>query len=147
MDLVRGNYSISTDKELLNIVYIHQFLSHSYWAEEIPMHIVERSIAFSMCFGVYDSLQQVGFARVVTDYATFGYLADVFIDEQYRGRGLSKWLMEVIMGHQQLQGFRSWQLATRDAHGLYARHGFKVPDNPERIMRRVVENMYKKNDK
>jgi GNAT superfamily N-acetyltransferase len=147
MDLVRENFSISTDKERLNTVYIHQFLSHSYWAEEIPIHIVQRSIDFSMCFGVYDGQRQVGFARVVTDYSTFGYLADVFIDEQYRGQGLSKWLMEVIMGHTELQGFRSWQLATRDAHGLYARHGFKIPENPERIMRRVVENIYKKSGK
>ncbi len=147
MDFFRANYSISADKDKLDIAYIHQFLSHSYWAEDIPIELVARSIHFSMCFGVYDGTQQVGFARVVTDYATFGYLADVFIDVQHRGRGLSKWLMEVIMEHPQLQGFRSWQLATRDAHGLYARHGFKVPENPERIMRRVVENMYKKRDK
>ncbi len=147
MDFFRANYSISADKDKLDIAYIHQFLSHSYWAEDIPIELVARSIHFSMCFGVYDGAQQVGFARIVTDYATFGYLADVFIDVQHRGRGLSKWLMEVIMEHPQLQGFRSWQLATRDAHGLYARHGFKVPENPERIMRRVVENMYKKRDK
>lgn len=144
MDSFRGNYAISTDKNRLDIPYIHQFLSHSYWAEAIPIDIVARSVDFSMCFGVYDGERQVGFARVVTDYATFGYLADVFIDEQYRGLGLSKWLMEIIMEHPQLQGFRSWQLATRDAHGLYARYGFKVPENPERIMRRVVENIYKK---
>lgn len=146
MDLFRGSFSISTDKDKLDIDYVHQFLSKSYWAEEIPLAIVQRSVQFSMCFGVYDGIKQVGFARVVTDYATFGYLADVFIDEQYRGLGLSKWLMEIIMGHPQLQGFRSWQLATRDAHGLYARHGFKVPENPERIMRKVVENMYKKKE-
>lgn len=145
MEFLKDHYGISTDKDRLDIAYIHRFLSHSYWAEDIPVEVVERSIHFSMCFGVYDGARQVGFARVVTDYATFGYLADVFIDEQFRGRGLSKWLMEIIMAHHQLQGFRSWQLATRDAHGLYARHGFKVPENPERIMRRVVENMYKKN--
>jgi GNAT superfamily N-acetyltransferase len=147
MEFVNDKYSISTNKEKLDIAYVHQFLSHSYWAEGIPLETVQRSIHFSMCFGVYNGPQQVGFARVVTDYATFGYLADVFIDENYRGHGLSKWLMEVIMGHPQLQGFRSWQLATRDAHGLYARHGFKVPDNPERIMRKVVEDIYKKKER
>ena len=98
-----------------------------------------------MCFGVYEGDRQLGFARVVTDYATFGYLADVFIDEAYRGRGLSKWLMEIIMGHPQLQGFRTWQLATRDAHGLYARFGFTIPDKPERIMRISVPDIYKNN--
>lgn len=146
MEYTRDIYHISTDKDKLDIAYIHGFLSHSYWAEAIPFELVKRSIQFSMCFGVYEGTKQVGFARVVTDYATFGYLADVFIDERFRGRGLSKWLMEIIMDHPMLQGFRSWQLATRDAHGLYARHGFKVPDNPERIMRKVVENIYKKKE-
>ena len=97
-----------------------------------------------MCFGAYEGDRQLGFARVVTDYATFGYLADVFIDENYRGLGLSKWLVQTIMAHPQLQGFRSWQLATKDAHGLYAQFGFKPLENPERIMRIVVPDIYKK---
>ena len=143
METSKGNFTISTDNAHLDVAYIHQFLSHSYWAENIPLSIVQKSIDHSLCFGVYENKRQVGFARVVTDFATFGYLADVFIDEAYRGRGLSKWLMDVIMGHPQLQGFRSWQLATRDAHGLYARHGFKIPDNPGRIMRKVVPDIYK----
>jgi GNAT superfamily N-acetyltransferase len=98
-----------------------------------------------MCFGVYDRENQIGFARVITDKATFGYLADVFIDPNYRGKGLSKWLMETIMNHPDLQGFRSWQLATRDAHGLYEKFGFKPLDNPERIMRKAVLDIYKAN--
>ncbi|MBC7889377.1 MAG: GNAT family N-acetyltransferase [Ferruginibacter sp.] len=138
-----NSFNISTDKTKLNISYIHQFLSQSYWAENIPVEIVQRSIDGSVCFGVYDNGQQVGFARVITDKATFGYLADVFIDESYRGRGLSKWLMETIMGHPDLQGFRNWQLATRDAHGLYAKFGFKPLDNPERIMRKNDPEVYK----
>jgi len=139
-------YHISTDKALLDISYIHQFLSHSYWAENIPIETVQQSVNHSMCFGVYEGSRQVGFARVITDHATFGYLADVFIDEGCRGLGLSKMLMEAIMADPQLQGFRVWQLATRDAHGLYARYGFKIPDNPERIMRKVEADIYKKKD-
>jgi GNAT superfamily N-acetyltransferase len=137
-------YYISTDKEKLDIACIHRFLSGSYWAENIPLEIVKRSIEHSLCFGVYEGNRQLGFARVVTDYATFGYLADVFIEEDYRGRGLAKWLMEIIMGYPQLQGFRTWQLATRDAHGLYAGFGFAIPDKPERIMRKIVQDVYKK---
>ncbi|MEP6747714.1 MAG: GNAT family N-acetyltransferase [Bacteroidota bacterium] len=136
MDFYKEPYIISTDKEKLNIDFIYQFLSHSYWAENIPMEIVQKSIDGAMCFGIYDNDRQIGFARVITDYATFGYLGDVFIDEKYRGRGLSKWLMEIIMGHPQLQGFRTWQLATRDAQGLYAQFGFTPPDAPERFMRK-----------
>ena len=144
MDFYKDNYHISTDKEKLDIPFIHRFLSHSYWAENIPFDTVKRSIDGSINFGVYNGNQQVGFARVITDYASFGYLADVFIDENYRGLGLSKWLMQTIMGHPQLQGFRSWQLATKDAHGLYAQFGFKPLENPERIMRIVVPDIYKK---
>ena len=144
MDFYKDQYCISAKKEKLDIQYVHQFLSASYWAENIPLEIVQKSVECSMCFGVYDNNKQIGFARIITDYATFGYLADVFIDENYRGRGLSKWLMEVIMGHPALQGFRSWQLATKDAHGLYARFGFVIPDKPERIMRKVVPDIYKK---
>jgi len=144
MDFYKDDYHISTNKEKLDIPFIHRFLSHSYWAEDIPVDMVKRSIDGSMNFGVYNGSRQIGFARVITDHATFGYLADVFIDENYRGLGLSKWLMQTIMAHPQLQGFRSWQLATRDAHGLYAQFGFKPLENPERIMRIVVPDIYKK---
>ncbi|HMK03107.1 MAG TPA: GNAT family N-acetyltransferase, partial [Ferruginibacter sp.] len=95
---------------------------------------VKKSIGGSCCFGLYDKNKQVGFARVITDHATFGYLADVFIIEAYRGKGLSKWLMTEIMNHPDLQGFRRWMLATRDAHGLYKQFGFEPLDMPERIM-------------
>ncbi len=144
MDFIQDPYLISTDKKKLDIDFIHHFLSRSYWAENIPVHIVQRSIEGAMCFGVYRQQQQVGFARVVTDYATFGYLADVFIDEAHRGQGLSKWLMTIIMEHPLLQGFRSWQLATKDAHGLYAQFGFRPLEHPERIMRIVIPDIYKK---
>lgn len=146
MEATLDNYSISTAKEKLDIAWIHDFLSHSYWAENIPLQTVQRSIDHSICFAVYEAEKQIGFARVITDQATFGYLADVFIAEQYRGRGLSKWLMQTILAHPELQGFRTWQLATRDAHGLYAQFGFAVPENPQRIMRKVVQDIYKKDD-
>jgi len=116
----KNEFDISDDKKLLNIEYIHDYLSKkSYWAMDIPFETVKRSIEGSVCFGVYDKEKQIGFARVISDKATFAYLADVFIDEAYRGKGLSKWLMEVIINHPELQGFRRWMLATRDAHGLY----------------------------
>lgn len=143
MTYQKDTFVISTDKSKLDISYIHQFLSGSYWAENIPSAIVQKSIEGSMCFGVYDDGQQVGFARVVTDNATFGHLADVFIDEKYRGRGLSKWLMEIIMSHEDLQGFRSWQLGTKDAHGLYEKFGFRPVDMPERMMRKHDPDVYK----
>jgi GNAT superfamily N-acetyltransferase len=143
MDLQKSAFTISSDKAKLNIPFIHQFLSQSYWAENIPIEIVQKSIEGSVCFGVYDGQQQIGFARVITDKATFGYLADVFIGEKYRGLGLSKWLMETIVADPDLQGFRNWLLATRDAHGLYSKFGFKPLDNPERMMRKNVPDIYK----
>lgn len=143
MDTYKDEFIISTDKAKLDIAYIHQFLAQSYWAENIPKEIVQKSIEGSLCFGVYNEKQQIGFARVVTDYATFGYLADVFIDENYRGRGLSKWLMKTILSHPGLQGFRSWQLGTKDAHGLYAQFGFMPLDDPDRMMRKYNPDVYK----
>ena len=140
----KDNYSISTDKSKLDIPYIHQFLAQSYWAEEIPIEIVDRSIKNSMCFGVYDDGKQIGFARVVTDEATFGYLADVFIDKKYRGLGLSKWLMEFIFAQPNLQGFRRFMLGTRDAHGLYAQFGFTPLGLPDRFMEIAKPGIYKK---
>ena len=144
MFVEKGNFLISTERTKLNIPYIHQFLAQSYWAENIPIEIVQRSIAGSLCFGVYNAGQQIGFARVISDKATFGYLADVFIDEKFRGLGLSKWLMETIMAHPELQGFRNWLLGTRDAHGLYTKFDFEPLDKPERFMRKNVPDIYKK---
>ena len=142
----KEGFHISDDKSLLNIPYIHSFLSHSYWAEEIPIELVKKSIHGSMCFGIYQGEQQVGFARVITDNATFAYLADVFVDEACRGKGLSKWLMTVIMGHPDLQGLRRFLLATRDAHGLYAQFGFEPISHPERLMGIAHADIYKKRE-
>jgi len=141
----KNNFTITTDPAKLDIPYIHAWLSErSYWAQEIPVATVQASITGSVCFGVYEGERQIGFARVVTDKATFGYLADVFIDEQYRGQGLSKWMMEVILSHPELQGFRRWMLATLDAHGLYAQFGFLPLDQPERIMIKPNPDIYRK---
>ncbi len=132
----KNGFTLSTDKKRLDIACIHRYLSgESYWCKNVPLEIVQKSIEGAVCVGVYDGSEQVGFARVVTDHATFGYLADVFILPAYRGKGLGKWLMQFIMAHPQLQGFRNWMLATKDAHGLYAQFGFKPLENPERYMR------------
>ncbi|MGD8779847.1 MAG: GNAT family N-acetyltransferase [Ignavibacteria bacterium] len=127
-------YTISTDKKKLDPILIHSYLKKSYWAENISFDIVKKSIKKSMCFGVYFHNDQAGFARLVTDNATFAYLADVFILESHRGKGLSKWLMQEIMNHEELQGLRGWMLATKDAHGLYEKFGFTELKTPERIM-------------
>lgn len=134
-EAVKGEFSISTDRSKLDIEVIHDYLSkESYWAKNIPLDIVRKSIDGSFCFGVYHFRKQTGFARVVTDHATFAYLADVFIVLEYRGKGLAKWLMEEILKNPELQGLRRWLLATRDAHGLYMQFGFTPLDKPERIM-------------
>jgi N-acetylglutamate synthase-like GNAT family acetyltransferase len=120
-----GRFLISTDRSKLDVDVIHRFLARSYWAEGIPRETVVRSIENSLCFGVYDNARQIGFARVISDFATYAYLADVFILEPYRERGLGKELMASIMAHPDLQGLRRWSLGTRDAQGLYAQFGFK----------------------
>ncbi len=128
-------FSYSTDKSKLNIEYIHHFLSkESYWAKNIPMDIVKASIEGSLCFGVYENNKQIGFARVITDYATFGYLADVFIEKDYRGKGLSKELMRFIMEQDVIKNLRRFMLATLDAHGLYAQFGFESQEGNKRLM-------------
>jgi len=130
----KGNFVISTDKSKLDFKVIHGFLSSSYWANKRQPEVTKRSIKNSFCFGIYKNKSQIGFARVITDYATFAYLADVFIIEEYRGRGLSKWLMKVIMSCKELQDLRRWFLATKDAHGLYEKFGFTSLKEPEKIM-------------
>jgi GNAT superfamily N-acetyltransferase len=137
-----GEYTISTEKTRLDIAVIHDFLTHSYWAAGIPLATVEQSIEHSLAFGVYHGTRQVGLARLITDYATFAYVADVFIVEEYRGRGLSKWLMETIASHPDLQGLRRWMLFTRDAQGLYRKIGFAPSKMPERIMERFFPDVY-----
>lgn len=144
MTVIKGEYSISTDKDRLDIDFIHAFLTRSYWAEGIPRDVIEKSVKSSLAFGVYFGDRQVGFARMITDEATFAYLADVFIEEEFRGRGLSKWLMEVIMSYPGLQGLRRIMLATRDAHGLYSHFGFTPITQPERWMQIHDPHIYKK---
>ncbi len=140
----KENYLISTDNTKLSIGRIHSYLTRSYWSENIPFEIVKKSIEHSLCFGVYNKNIQIGFARVISDYTTFAYLADVFIVEEERGKGLSKWLMECILKHYQLQGLRSFCLMTKDAHSLYERYGFNNLPNPERFMAKREDDIYKK---
>jgi GNAT superfamily N-acetyltransferase len=130
----RDEFVISTDRDRLDLDVIHGFLTNCYWAKGIPREIVMRSIAQSLCFGIYEDSAQVGFARVVSDFATVAYLGDVFVLESHRGRGLSKWLMECIVQHAALQNLRRWILLTRDAHGLYSQFGFTPVKVPERYM-------------
>jgi GNAT superfamily N-acetyltransferase len=146
MQLTRGQYSISTDPKRLDIDAIHSFLSRSFWAEGIPRDLVEKAAANSLCFGVFDGRSQVGFARVVTDRATYAYLCDVYILESHRDRGLGKWLIEAVMAHPDLQNLRRFQLVTRDAHGLYTRHGFATPSDPKWQMEIFRPGMYLRRD-
>ena len=137
-----GRFLISTDRSKLDVDIIHKFLTRSYWAAGIPRATVARAIENSLCFGVYDGAGQVGFARIISDFATYAYVADVFILEQYRERGLGKELMASIIAHPDLQGLRRWSLATRDAHGLYAQFGFTALENPSRMMEIVDSELY-----
>jgi GNAT superfamily N-acetyltransferase len=132
----RGTFLISTDRSLIQPEVVHGFLTGSYWAAGVPREVVERSIEHSLVFGVYEGATQVGFARLITDYTTFAYLADVFILETWRGRGLGTWLAQTIVEHPELQGLRRWLLATRDAHALYEKVGFTPLVRPERWMER-----------
>jgi len=130
----KNNYLISTDKNKIDIEYVHAFLSQSYWSPGVPIIVVKKAMKGSLCFGIYYKDKQIGYARMVTDKATFAYLADVFIDEDHRGKGLAKWLVETILAHPQLQGLRRILLATKDAHKLYKQCGFTTINNPERYM-------------
>jgi N-acetylglutamate synthase-like GNAT family acetyltransferase len=138
----RGEIIISTDRARLDLETVHDFLTHSYWAKGIPRATLERAIENSLCFGIYDGKRQVGFARVISDFATYAYLADVFVIQDHRSRGLASWLMECIAEHPALQGLRRWTLATRDAHGLYAKFGFTPLDAPDRWMERHDAEVY-----
>jgi GNAT superfamily N-acetyltransferase len=137
---------ISTDKDRLDLDVIHGFLSQAYWSRGIPRETVQRAITGSLCFGGYlDGVGQVAFARVVTDGATFAYLADVFVPEDQRGKGYSKQLMQAILAHPQLQGLRRFMLATWDAHGLYAQFGFQPTARPDRLMEKLDMDLYTRN--
>lgn len=141
----KDDLSISTDKTKLDIDSIHDFLStKAYWCLNIPRETLERAIQNSLCFGVYQHEKQVGFARVISDYATIAYLGDVYIAEDYRGQGLSKWLIETIMNHPDLQGLRRWILLTGDAHGLYRNFGWTDIADSTRWMEFHNKNVYSK---
>lgn len=141
MEWKKGKFTISTDRRKLDLKVIHDFLDkQSYWATGRSIQTIRRSIRHSVAFGIYHGKKQVGFARVITDFATFAWIADVFVLDAYRGQGLSKWLMEVMVSHPRLQRFRRWVLATKDAHGLYEKFGFAALKRPERWMERRDPN-------
>ncbi len=136
-------YEVSTGKSRLDIDLIHKFLSNeSYWAKNIPRDVLERSIDNSICFGAYEGREQAGFARVITDYAVFAYVADVFVLPAHRGRGVSKLIMQAIREHPDLQRLRRWHLVTRDAHALYRQFGFRDLENPARHMEIFDNDVY-----
>jgi GNAT superfamily N-acetyltransferase len=137
IEVHRNNFTISTDSTRLDLDCIADMLSRSYWAKGRPRDRLERAIEHSLVFGLYDKGQQIGVARVISDYSIFAYLCDVFIHEEYRGRGLGKWLIESILDHPDLQGVRRWVLATADAHNLYRKNGFEVLSDPADWMQLV----------
>jgi GNAT superfamily N-acetyltransferase len=139
-----SEYSISTDKSRFDVKLIHEFLTNSYWAEGVPLEIVRRSIQNTLGFGVFHVYQQVGFARVITDFATYAYIGDVFVLPEHRGRGLGKLLMRTIMTHPELQNLRRWSLVTSDANGLYAQFGFTSLANPDGYMELRNPDVYKR---
>ncbi|MFA6277980.1 MAG: GNAT family N-acetyltransferase [Pedobacter sp.] len=143
MEIKENGFIFSDDSNLIDVNAVHHYLStQSYWAKGIPLALVQKSIFNSLCFGVYKDGKQAGFARWVTDRATFAYLCDVYIEEEFRGLGLSKKLMSLMMFHQDLQGLRTYTLGTLDAHGLYEQYGFKALAYPERRMEIIVKDIY-----
>lgn len=143
--LYKDNYCISTDRTKLDMNAIHNFLStQSYWCPNIPFEKVKKSIENSLNFGLYFKDQQIGFARIISDFSTVAYLADVYVLPEHRGKGLSKWMMQVIMSHPELQGLRRWMLLTADAHGLYKQFGWTQVANPDRYMELHNKNVYQK---
>jgi GNAT superfamily N-acetyltransferase len=144
LEAQRDGFTISSDPARLDLTAIHAYLTRSYWAEGISPELVARSVRGSLCFGLYDAqAQQMGFARVITDGATFAYLCDVYVLESLRGQGLGVWLVDTVMQHPALAGLRRSMLVTRDAHSLYARFGFAVPQAPDRIMEIARPGLYK----
>lgn len=138
----RRGYRIVTRESEVDVDAVHAYLTRSYWARGITRELVARSVRASFCFSLYQGDRQVGFARLVTDRATFAYLCDVYVLEELRGQGLGKWLIETVVAHPELQGLRRFVLATRDAHGLYARHGFTPLANPDQLMEIHIPNIY-----
>ena len=142
-DVHRGQFVISTDQSRLDLNAIHAFLTRSYWSEGISRGRVARSVSESLAFGLFDAVRQIGFARVITDRATFAYLCDVYVLAEYRGRGLGKWLMEVVRSHPDLQGRRRFVLVTRDAHSFYSRYGFKALANSDGYLEICHPDVYR----
>jgi GNAT superfamily N-acetyltransferase len=144
--VTKGEYTITTDKDRLDIEAIHDFLSnHAYWCKNIPLDTVKRSVDNSLNFGLFHVNKQIGFARVISDFSTIAYLGDVYVLPEYRGRGLSKWLMEQVMSHPELQGLRRWILLTSSAHGLYEQFGWSEIAKPELYMELYNPNVYTQN--
>jgi GNAT superfamily N-acetyltransferase len=139
----KGAFTVSTDPALIDLSLVHGFLTNYYWAKGIPRDVVARSVENSLCFGVYADGKQIGFARVISDYATYAYIGDVFVLDSFRGRGLGKWLMECVMQHPRLQGLRRWSLVTQDAHGLYSKLGFEPLKKPQNYMELHRPDVYR----
>ena len=139
----RERFTITTDPSRVDLDAVHAYLQRSYWAEGIPKDVVAKAVAGSLCFSLFDGTAQVGFARVVTDRATFAYLCDVYVLEEHRGRGLGRRLMDEVMAHPDLAGLRRFMLVTRDAHALYAPLGFVAPAHPDRYMEITRPDIYK----
>jgi GNAT superfamily N-acetyltransferase len=142
----QGPFLVSDDPSRLDLGVIHGFLRGAYWSEGVPLDVVRRAIDHSLCFGLFEHDRQVGFARAITDRATYAYLADVFVVPSHRGRGLARWLMECVMAHPHLQGLRRFSLVTRDAHALYRPFGFDPLAQPERYLERFVPEVYARSE-
>ena len=147
MEHQKDEFTVSTDPSRLDLDAIHDFLTHCYWSEGIPRDLFERAIGRSLCFGLYKNGKQIGFARVISDYAAYAYLCDVYVLESHRGKGLGTWLMSCVVQHPNLQGLRRFTLLTRDAHGLYRKFGFAPMKDPSRYMETHVADIYKKSRK
>jgi GNAT superfamily N-acetyltransferase len=139
----RPPYQVSTDPDRLDVDAIHAVLKHAYWCEGIPRELLARALQRSLCFGLYEGDRQIGLARVISDYATFAYLCDVYVLAEFQGKGLGTWLMECVIGHPDLQGLRRFSLVTRDAHGLYRKFGFVELAHPERHMEVARPGLYR----
>jgi N-acetylglutamate synthase-like GNAT family acetyltransferase len=142
----RDGFRVTTDPNALDIEVVHAFLHQAYWSKGIPLAVLQRALAHSLNFSLLRDEQQIGFARVVTDYATFAYVADVFVLPDFRAQGLATWMMTCILEHPHLQGLRRWCLATRDAHQLYAKVGFQRTSTPERWMEKLDPEVYQRRD-
>ena len=144
----RDGFWLTDDGSAVDVQRVHSLLQSSYWAKGMPLPLLETAIAHSLCFSLFErqheGQRQIGFARVITDRATFGYLSDVIVDPAYRGQGLCKWMMACVMAHPQLQGFRRWSLATRDAHGLYRQFGFTDQKHPDWFMEKHDPSVYER---